>query len=85
MLDGIDDWVAAGKIDLMIVVGTSGQVHPAASYVGQAKFNGGARVVLINPDPESIRGLGLGRADFWFQDDAATILPQLISKVTDMS
>lgn len=85
MLKGINNWIRADNIDLMIVVGTSGQVHPAASYVTKAKIGRGARVVLINPDPDSIEDLGLGPEDFWFQGDAATILPQLISKVTEVS
>lgn len=84
MLSGIDDWIAAARIDVMIVVGTSGQVHPAAAYVNQAKRRG-ARVVLINPDPESLPKSGLGPDDFWFTEDAATILPQLMSKIVDTS
>lgn len=83
MLDGVDEWVAAADIDVVMVVGTTAEVYPAASYVTQARIKGGARVVVVNPDPESMKGLG--RDDFWFQGDAATILPQLISQVTDVS
>lgn len=83
MLQDIEAWIDSAKIDLMIVVGTSGQVQPAASYVAKAKIGRGARVVLVNPDPDSAEDLGLGPEDFWFQDDAATILPQLIAKVTN--
>jgi NAD-dependent deacetylase len=39
-----------GKSTLMIVVGTSGSVYPAANFVHWAKM-GGARTVYIGPEP----------------------------------
>jgi NAD-dependent deacetylase len=39
-----------GKSTLMIVVGTSGSVYPAANFVHWAK-SGGARTVYIGPEP----------------------------------
>lgn len=79
MLDGIDRWIwEGGPIDFVLVVGTSAQVYPAAAYTAKAKGMG-ARVIVINPDSESANGLG--KKDFFFQGDAAEILPQLFLKV----
>jgi NAD-dependent deacetylase len=38
------------KATLMLVIGTSGSVYPAASFVHWAKQNG-ARTVYIGPEP----------------------------------
>lgn len=78
MLDEVDRWIwEGGPIDLVLVVGTSAQVYPAAAYTTKAKGMG-ARVVVINPDPESADGLG--ERDYFFQGDAAEILPRLFSE-----
>jgi NAD-dependent deacetylase len=42
------------RADLLLVVGTSMQVYPAASLVHHAPAHG--RVAMVNPDPEAIRG-----------------------------
>lgn len=78
MLAEVDAWVWRGPIALMLVIGTGAQVYPAAGYVSQARRMG-ARVAVINPDPESAKGLQNG--DFFFQGDAAELLPQLFAKV----
>lgn len=79
MLNEVDQWIWKGRIDLMLVVGTGAQVYPAAGYINKAKKGMGARVAVINPDPDSAKGLN--DKDFFFQSDAAAILPQLLSKV----
>ncbi|KAI0103827.1 DHS-like NAD/FAD-binding domain-containing protein [Nemania sp. FL0031] len=78
MLDDVDNWIARGKIDLMIVVGTSAAVSPAAAYVGDAQEMG-AIVAVVNPDPDSADNLT--SRDFFFQGDAAEILPLLFEGV----
>lgn len=83
MLDEVDKWIRdGGPIDLVLVVGTSAQVYPAAAYTAEAKAMG-ARVAVINPDPESAKGLE--KKDFFFQGDAAEILPRLFKRVTEES
>lgn len=81
MLRGVDNWVNSpgASIDVMLVVGTAAVVYPAAGYTKKARDKG-AIVVVVNPDPESSRGLR--NTDFWFQGDAAEILPRLFEKVT---
>lgn len=78
MLADIDAWVARDAIDLMLVIGTAAAVYPAARYTDVARRRG-AVVAVVNPDPESGRGL-TGR-DFFFQGSAAEILPQLLEGV----
>lgn len=83
MLNEIDKWIwEGGPIDLVLVVGTSAQVYPAAGYTKKAQSMG-ARVAVVNPDPGSAQLLG--ERDFFFQGDAAEILPQLMAKLTDES
>lgn len=43
---------AAGRTDCMILVGTTGEVYPAAALPGVAAGNG-ARIIEINPSPSS--------------------------------
>ncbi|RYO86374.1 hypothetical protein DL762_004790 [Monosporascus cannonballus] len=78
MLREVDVWVTRGKIDLMLVIGTAAAVYPAAGYTRQAQRRG-ATVAVVNPDPDSAEGLG--SRDFFFQGDAAEILPQLFEGV----
>lgn len=79
MMTGIDAWLFAKNIDVVLIIGTSGLVAPANGYMRVARAQG-ARVAVLNPDPETARVLKSG--DFWFQDDAAKVLPQLFAKVT---
>lgn len=79
MLDEVDEWVAKDRgIDVMLVIGTSAGVYPAAGYTEKAREKG-ARVAVINPDRSARAGLGC--RDFFFEADAAEILPQLLESV----
>ncbi|KAL8688417.1 MAG: hypothetical protein Q9218_005667 [Villophora microphyllina] len=73
------DLVTGSKIDLMLVIGTSGQVFPAAAYMDIARRKG-ARVAVINMDKKDGKK-GLAKGDWFFQGDAATILPDILSPV----
>jgi NAD-dependent deacetylase len=68
---------ALSGCDILIVVGTSGRVYPAASYVDQARING-AKTILVNLRPpkniESFNEIHLG--------NASTLLPELVKKWT---
>jgi NAD+-dependent protein deacetylase sirtuin 5 len=78
MLEEADDWVRRDKVDVMLVIGTSAAVYPAASYTSKAKKRG-AVVAVINPDPNA--NSGLDGNDFFFQGDAAEFLPKLFESV----
>ncbi|KAI1503347.1 histidine phosphatase superfamily [Biscogniauxia marginata] len=78
MLMQVDNWIWKGPVDLILVVGTAATVYPAAGYTRKAQRRG-AIVAVVNPDPDS--AAGLGSKDFFFQGDAAEILPTLFEPV----
>ncbi|KAH8597787.1 putative SIR2 family histone deacetylase [Bisporella sp. PMI_857] len=78
MLEEADAWIAEDKVDVMLVIGTAAAVYPAAGYTREAKKRG-AVVAVINPDPSADEGLDDN--DFFFQGDAAEILPQLLEGI----
>ena len=68
------------KIDLILVIGTSVKVYPAAGYVDKARRKG-ARVCVVNMDTSDAPHGGWKKDDWIFQGDAATIVPQLFEPV----
>lgn len=78
MLNATDEWISSAPVDIMLVVGTAAVVYPAAGYTQKAKRKG-AIVAVINPDKGACAGLG--SKDFFFQGDAAEILPKLFATV----
>ncbi len=67
------------QADVMLVVGTSGVVQPAASLPFMAR-SAGARVIEVNPSPGGITPI----ADVWLGGPSGEILPQLVSAVREM-
>lgn len=72
------EWAAAERAvtqcDLLLVIGTSAQVYPAASLIPMA-MQAKARVIEINPEDSPLSGV----TDLWLRGKAGEILPQLIS------
>lgn len=66
-------WTLAEGCDVMLVVGTSGQVYPAAELPRLAK-RAGAYVVEVNPEPGGITPV----ADVFLRGTAGTVLPLLL-------
>lgn len=64
---------AARQCDLMLVVGTSGTVHPAAGLVTTAR-NAGAQVLIVNPQPSDLDRV----AHQCLRGTAAKVLPLLL-------
>jgi NAD-dependent deacetylase len=64
---------AARRCRLMLVVGTSGAVWPAAGLAGRARRHG-AQVVIVNPDRSEIDD----QAQHVMRGTAATLLPALL-------
>lgn len=60
---------------MMIVVGTSAKVYPAAGYIPTA-IKQGARIVVVDPNAADVHSASPG--DFVFAEDAATALPVLL-------
>lgn len=69
-----DDFVESGEVDLILVIGTSGTVWPAAGYIDRVS-NLGGRVAVFNTEiPE-----GYSPETCWtFEGDAAQTLPKAL-------
>ncbi|MBX3635652.1 MAG: NAD-dependent deacylase [Rubrivivax sp.] len=65
---------AAETCDVLLVVGTSGAVWPAAGLAGRARL-AGARVVIVNPQPSEIDD----QAHAVLRGTAARLLPVLLA------
>jgi NAD-dependent deacetylase len=63
----------AQQCDVMLVVGTSGAVYPAAGLAGRAR-RAGAQVVIVNPEPSEIDD----QAHLLLRGTAAHLLPLLL-------
>lgn len=80
VLDGIDNFLENGKVDLILVIGTSGTVYPANSYVELVRQRGG-HVAIFNTDIEPDVMEGKLEKTWGFQGDAAEWLPKAIMPV----
>jgi len=78
MLDNIDKWIESETVDIVLVVGTSSVVYPAAGYSERARGKG-TSVVTVNMEAGPVRKLM--KSDFEFVGDAAVLLPQLLEPV----
>jgi len=85
----IDAFIAAApRIDLMLVIGTSAVVYPAAGYVERARRKG-ARVAVVNVDRSAGVGVGVGgggrggegSGDWFFEGDAGGVVPVILGGV----
>ncbi|PIA93727.1 NAD-dependent protein deacylase sirtuin-5, mitochondrial [Cercospora beticola] len=67
-------------IDIMLVVGTSAEVYPAAGYINVARARG-ARICVLNADANVKRQAGLRDGDWFFEGDASELLPILLEPI----
>ncbi len=67
---------ASGNCEVMLVIGTSAVVHPAASLPMEARARG-ARIIEINPEetPQSVM------ADIAIRGKAGIVLPEIVGNV----
>jgi NAD-dependent SIR2 family protein deacetylase len=79
-LEMVDNWLNSGPVDLILVIGTSSRVYPAAGYVDKARARG-ARVALVNMDRNDVGYSGLKKGDWFFQGDAGVIVPEILKGV----
>lgn len=80
-LDRVGIWVEhSDPIDLMLVIGTSAQVYPAAGYIDAVRA-GGTRIAVINTERPEVGASELRSRDWFFQGDASIILPQILKSV----
>jgi len=71
-------WALAGACDVMLVVGTSGTVWPAAELPHLAR-RAGATVIEVSPEPTDVTPA----ADLFLQGAAGVVLPALVRAVRD--
>jgi NAD-dependent deacetylase len=73
-----DVWIEAEEAslqcDVMLVVGTSGEVYPANGLVSLARTSG-AKVIVVNPNESALDGL----ADLTIHAPAAAAVPKLLA------
>ncbi len=69
-----DSWRAVAKADLMLLVGTSGLVHPAADMPMDARDRG-VPIIEINPQPTALTSI----ADIRLGAPAGEVLPALLA------
>ena len=81
VLNNVDAFLNSGPVDLIIVIGTSAKVYPAAGYIDEARERG-ARVCVVNMDTNDAPRSGWADGDWLFQGDAAVIVPELLKPVT---
>ena len=80
-ITAIDDFINnSAKIDLILVIGTSAKVYPAAGYVDKARAKG-ARVAVFNMDRADTPQSGLSKRDWFFEGDAGAIVPEILKSV----
>jgi NAD-dependent deacetylase len=70
-------WAAAGGCDVLLVVGTSGTVWPAAELPSVAR-NGGAKVIEVNPEESELTTRAV---DLFLHGGAGSVLPALVDAV----
>lgn len=69
-------------VDLLLAIGMSATVWPAAGFIDQVEAMGG-RIAIFNPDPSTGRG---DQFPGWhFQGDAAEWLPRVLAPALDQS
>lgn len=67
VLNAIDQYLESGqKVDLIMVIGTAAVVYPAAGYIPLAREKG-ARVCVVNTDPNDSPPDGWQEGDWFFQ------------------
>ncbi|CAI6334306.1 unnamed protein product [Periconia digitata] len=82
LLESIAEWIGdendnSRRIDTMLVIGTSALVYPATAYIEGARKRG-ARVAVVDIEQEDPSLLGLAEQDWYFQGDAATLVPVML-------
>lgn len=77
----VDEWISDKQgIDLIIVIGTSATVYPAAGYIETARSKG-AKVAVVNMERPDQQASRLQKGDWFFQGDAGNVLPEILASV----
>ena len=77
VLDAVENYLEAGSIDLIMVIGTSAKVYPAAGYIDAARENG-ARVSVGYMYPYD--AAFLEKDDWFFEVEASRLVPEMLQE-----
>ncbi|KAK5123588.1 hypothetical protein LTR85_002626 [Meristemomyces frigidus] len=81
VLQTVEDFINKEEtIDLIMVIGTSAKVYPAAGYIQEARDKG-ARVCVINMDENDRPSGGWKDGDWFFKGDASVLVPKLLEPI----
>lgn len=80
MLKEVDDWIDQGPIDIVLVLGTSSVVYPAAGYAERARTKGVTSVVTVNKEVE--KRMWRRPEDLAFQGGAEEWLGRMFEPLT---
>jgi NAD+-dependent protein deacetylase sirtuin 5 len=80
VLNNVEGYLQAGHVDIILVIGTSAKVYPAAGYIEEARVVG-ARVCVVNMDDNDRPAGGWQEGDWFFKGDAAILVPRLLEPV----
>jgi NAD-dependent deacetylase sirtuin 5 len=88
LMKSIYEWINSPTthittIDTMLVIGTSALVYPATAYIEAARQKG-ARVAVVDLEKEDPSILGLEEQDWYFQGDAAELVPRMLEPVVGL-
>jgi NAD+-dependent protein deacetylase sirtuin 5 len=61
----------------MLVIGTSTEIHRGTAYIETARQKS-ARIAVVNVEKEDPVLLGLGKQNWYFEGDAAVIVPNIL-------
>ncbi|KAK0672019.1 putative NAD-dependent deacetylase [Cercophora samala] len=81
MLEDIDEWIEQEPVDMVLVIGTSSFVYPAAGYAERARTEGRTSVVTVNLEITGKDWESMAEGDFGFEGDASLLLPELLGPV----
>lgn len=77
----VENWIdSPDKIDLILVIGTSAKVYPAAGYIDEAREKG-AKVAVVNMDKDADSGRSGKEPEWFFEGDAGEVVPEILKGV----
>lgn len=80
-INAVENWIASSeRIDLILVIGTSAKVYPAAGYIDEARQKG-AKVAVVNMDKDVPSGRSGMGPEWFFEGDAGEIVPEILKGV----
>ena len=80
LTEAIHSFISSAPLDLLLVIGTSGVVLPAAMYIPKAR-NAGARVAYFNMEEYYDEPGCVWAGDWMFKGDAAVMVPELLKGI----